>query len=283
MAANNADSTGGEKVGIGSKIKAAAQVVHGIGENIRGTAMGAADTIAGSKSGEAKNENIVVQGQSEIAQGRARLKGHPTEQIRAGVGTGGQRRAGDQPPPLPPKDREPQTRQAHPQGPTVDPTRRASSEALRVHRGEGAIQDADEQSRNAPQKGPIHEKTVGGAGITGTGAGIIPRTQQSVRFSTPQQRQTGSESAQGRERSVTETGAEPASAPQVQSAQEKRTEPGEQFRKGQTCFGAGHEQESPGKGTQAASELRESEGAHSDNQGLIGRGADAPQGHESGI
>ncbi|KIJ11712.1 hypothetical protein PAXINDRAFT_15420 [Paxillus involutus ATCC 200175] len=214
--------------------------------------MGAADTLAGSKSGQAKNENIVAQGQSEIAEGMARLKGHPTEPITAGAGTEAQRPAGDQPPPPPPKD--------------------------------------SEQTKQAPQKDPIHEQPMGGSGATGPGAGPTPQTQQSVRFSAPQQTQTGSESAQGRKGSETETGAESASVPQDQSTQGQRTqsqpiqtEASEQSQKGQKWLDAGHEQQSPSEGTQAASEPRGPEGAQSNNQGLIGQGADAPQGPGSSI
>ncbi|KAF8843844.1 hypothetical protein BDN67DRAFT_1008553 [Paxillus ammoniavirescens] len=250
--------------------------------------MGAADTVTGSKSGKAKNENIVAQGQSEIAEGMARLKGHPTEPITAGAGTEAQR-AGDQPPPPPPKDHEPSPPQ-NAQGSTVDPTRQAASEARHVHQGKEGIQDADEQTKQAPQKGPIYEQPVGGAGVTGTGAGPTSKTQQSVRFSTPQQTQTGSEGAPGKKRSETETGSESASVPQVQSTQLQRTqsqglqtEPSEQSQKGQTWLSAGHEQQSPGEGTQAVSEPRGLEGAQSDNQGLIGQGADAPQGPGSSI
>ncbi|KAH7920073.1 alpha/beta-hydrolase [Leucogyrophana mollusca] len=100
----NTNSSGG---GVGSKIKGAVQVVHGkpnipfysfltityhilstgIGDNVRGTVMGAADTVASSQAGETKNDQLATKGRAEIAEGMAKIKGQvpPTG---TGVGTG---------------------------------------------------------------------------------------------------------------------------------------------------------------------------------------------------
>ncbi|KAF8909886.1 hypothetical protein CPB85DRAFT_710389 [Mucidula mucida] len=56
---------------IGNKIKGAAQVVHGVGENIRGTGLGAADTIA--HEGENKGDAIAQRGREEMSKGMANM------------------------------------------------------------------------------------------------------------------------------------------------------------------------------------------------------------------
>ncbi|KAJ7246950.1 hypothetical protein C8J57DRAFT_1359702 [Mycena rebaudengoi] len=61
--------------GIGSKIKGAAQVVNGLGENIRGTFLGGVDTIVHSDS--TKNDAIARKGREEQAQGVANLEQRP--------------------------------------------------------------------------------------------------------------------------------------------------------------------------------------------------------------
>ncbi|KAF9218686.1 hypothetical protein BS17DRAFT_811558 [Gyrodon lividus] len=256
MATNN---TGGEKPGIGSKIKfplrlgterildrhraegpfkwcMARSPVSGIGENIRGTAMGAADTVSSSKTGESKYEDIAATGQSEIAEGMARMRGHPTEPVRAGVGIGAQGQAGEKPPLPPPKDN-------------------------------------------------IYDQSVGGGNLAGAAADNAPQPQPSVHSGTTEQMRTSAESARGRKRSDTTRG-EPACMLQDQSVQGQpsegrrpETESIEQVRKGQTQVDTGYEQqpESSGEGMQAAFGARETEGT------LIGPGADAPQGPGSTI
>jgi hypothetical protein len=53
----------------------------GIGENIRGTALGTADRATSSVAGVQKNADVATKGRAEIAQGMARMKGHaPTPQ-----------------------------------------------------------------------------------------------------------------------------------------------------------------------------------------------------------
>jgi len=83
---NSSGVSGGGKGGIGSKLKGAAQVVHGIGESIRGTVLGAADTITHSPTGEAKNEAIASKGKAEFEEGLSKIRGSGS----GGVGkTGG--------------------------------------------------------------------------------------------------------------------------------------------------------------------------------------------------
>ncbi|KAK7047119.1 hypothetical protein VNI00_006784 [Paramarasmius palmivorus] len=60
---------------IANKIRGAVDAVHGAGENIRGTTLGAADTIAHDQS--AKNDEIAAKGRKEWANGVARMKGQP--------------------------------------------------------------------------------------------------------------------------------------------------------------------------------------------------------------
>ncbi|KAF5392425.1 hypothetical protein D9757_002294 [Collybiopsis confluens] len=66
---------------VGNKIKGAASTFHGIGESIRGTALGAVDTIAHDKEGEMKNDAIGQKGKLEAEQGmqRMRMSGHPIQ------------------------------------------------------------------------------------------------------------------------------------------------------------------------------------------------------------
>jgi hypothetical protein len=52
----------------------------GIGENIRGTALGAVDTIAHDKEGEIKNEQIGQKGRLQTEQGLGQMSGHPRAQ-----------------------------------------------------------------------------------------------------------------------------------------------------------------------------------------------------------
>ncbi|KAJ6505613.1 hypothetical protein DFH09DRAFT_1375255 [Mycena vulgaris] len=63
------------KPGIGSKIKGAVQVVHGLGENVRGTILGGVDTVVHGNS--ADNDAIAAKGREENAEGLARMKGGP--------------------------------------------------------------------------------------------------------------------------------------------------------------------------------------------------------------
>ncbi|KAE9409190.1 hypothetical protein BT96DRAFT_1012785 [Gymnopus androsaceus JB14] len=62
---------------LGSKVKGAFNTIHGVGENIRGTTLGAVDTMAHDKDGEAKNEAIGQKGRSEIQRGMEGISGRP--------------------------------------------------------------------------------------------------------------------------------------------------------------------------------------------------------------
>ncbi|KIJ59983.1 hypothetical protein HYDPIDRAFT_170532 [Hydnomerulius pinastri MD-312] len=91
---NTTNEVGGKTGGgIGSKIKFVYSVVkfiQRIGDNIRGTAMGATDTVAKSSTGEAKNEQLVAKGQAELAEGIARIKGQPVHAGGTSLGAGAQ-------------------------------------------------------------------------------------------------------------------------------------------------------------------------------------------------
>ncbi|KAJ6553751.1 hypothetical protein DFH09DRAFT_1366112 [Mycena vulgaris] len=76
------------KPGIGSKIKGAVQVVHGLGENVRGTILGGVDTVVHGNS--ADNDATAAKGRGEKAEGLARMKGGP-------VAAGSARPAGSAP------------------------------------------------------------------------------------------------------------------------------------------------------------------------------------------
>jgi len=89
MSTNNTDigSTGKEKgSGMGSKMRGAAQVAHGVGEVIRGTVLGAIDNIAGDD--RTMNREIAAQGRMEYSQGMAKMRGAGTG-ATAGYGNGG--------------------------------------------------------------------------------------------------------------------------------------------------------------------------------------------------
>ncbi|KAJ3830327.1 hypothetical protein EV361DRAFT_943754 [Lentinula raphanica] len=60
---------------IGEKVKGAFNTVHGIGENIRATTLGAVDTIAHDKEGEYKNDQIAREGRMETQRGMDQMSG----------------------------------------------------------------------------------------------------------------------------------------------------------------------------------------------------------------
>ncbi|KAJ3983302.1 hypothetical protein F5890DRAFT_208662 [Lentinula detonsa] len=60
---------------VGNKVKGAFNTVHGIGENVRATALGAVDTIAHDKEGEVKNDQIAQQGRLETQRGLEQMSG----------------------------------------------------------------------------------------------------------------------------------------------------------------------------------------------------------------
>ncbi|KAJ7466214.1 hypothetical protein B0H11DRAFT_60084 [Mycena galericulata] len=61
--------------GLGAKIKGAAQMVHGAGENIRGTILGGVDTVV--HKGPSANDEIASKGRQQTAEGLANFKGRP--------------------------------------------------------------------------------------------------------------------------------------------------------------------------------------------------------------
>ncbi|KAJ7685924.1 hypothetical protein B0H17DRAFT_16308 [Mycena rosella] len=61
--------------GIGAKIKGAAQVVHGLGDNVRGSILGGVDTVVHQDSSQ--NDAIAAKGRAEHAVGAAKMKGGP--------------------------------------------------------------------------------------------------------------------------------------------------------------------------------------------------------------
>jgi hypothetical protein len=73
------------KPGMGSKMRGAAQAAHGIGETIRGTILGAIDSIGGDATA---NKEIAAQGRMEYSQGIAKMRGAGAG-ATAGYGTGG--------------------------------------------------------------------------------------------------------------------------------------------------------------------------------------------------
>lgn len=79
---NTSKNASGGEGGIGSKIKGAAQIIHGLGDNIRGTALGTADRATSSAAGIQKNADLTAKGRAEFAEGMARMKGHaPAPQV----------------------------------------------------------------------------------------------------------------------------------------------------------------------------------------------------------
>ncbi|KAG1775506.1 hypothetical protein EV702DRAFT_1116917 [Suillus placidus] len=89
---NTAKNESGGGFGIRSR---AAQVIHGIGEEIRGTALGVADRATSSVAGVQKNADTTSKGRAEFAEGMARMKGRapatqapPDQGTTAGTGTG---------------------------------------------------------------------------------------------------------------------------------------------------------------------------------------------------
>ncbi|KAF9561489.1 hypothetical protein CPC08DRAFT_707318 [Agrocybe pediades] len=71
---------------VGNRVKGAFEVLHGAGESIRGTAMGALDTMG--HEGLTKNDEIARQGRLEMERGLANLKGSKAVS-QTGYGTTG--------------------------------------------------------------------------------------------------------------------------------------------------------------------------------------------------
>ncbi|KAH7881124.1 uncharacterized protein C8R40DRAFT_1164538 [Lentinula edodes] len=62
---------------VGERVKGVFNTVHGLGENVRATALGAVDTIAHDKEGEMKNDQIAQQGRLETTRGMEQMSGRP--------------------------------------------------------------------------------------------------------------------------------------------------------------------------------------------------------------
>ncbi|KAK7443773.1 hypothetical protein VKT23_015557 [Stygiomarasmius scandens] len=59
---------------LGDKVRGAAHVVHGIGDNIRGTTLGTADALTNSKEGETRNGTLALGGREETSKGMGMLR-----------------------------------------------------------------------------------------------------------------------------------------------------------------------------------------------------------------
>ncbi|KAL4079827.1 hypothetical protein J3A83DRAFT_4368674 [Scleroderma citrinum] len=101
MSSNSAQSGAGSGRKLGNKLKGAAQVVHGIGESIRGTVLGAVDSIAHTPSSEAKYEATASKGKAEIEEGIAKVRGHASGgnvgapgEVHSAPGGGGEQTTG---------------------------------------------------------------------------------------------------------------------------------------------------------------------------------------------
>ncbi|KAJ3869290.1 hypothetical protein EV359DRAFT_76845 [Lentinula novae-zelandiae] len=62
---------------VGERVKGVFNTVHGLGENVRATALGAVDTIAHDKEGEIKNDQIAQQGRLQTTRGLEQMSGRP--------------------------------------------------------------------------------------------------------------------------------------------------------------------------------------------------------------
>ncbi|KAJ3857254.1 hypothetical protein EV368DRAFT_77871 [Lentinula lateritia] len=62
---------------VGERVKGVFNTVHGLGENVRATALGAVDTMAHDKEGEMKNDQIAQQGRLETTRGIEQMSGRP--------------------------------------------------------------------------------------------------------------------------------------------------------------------------------------------------------------
>ncbi|KAJ7140535.1 hypothetical protein C8R43DRAFT_1017417, partial [Mycena crocata] len=72
---NNNNQKTGSSASIGTKLKGGVQVAKGLGDTVRGTTMGAVDTIEHRDS--SLNDEMVRRGRMEIEQGISMIKGHP--------------------------------------------------------------------------------------------------------------------------------------------------------------------------------------------------------------
>ncbi|KAJ7131792.1 hypothetical protein C8R43DRAFT_1023906 [Mycena crocata] len=73
----------GSSAGIGTKLKGGVQVAKGLGDTVRGTTMGAVDTIEHRDS--SLNDEMVRRGRMEIEQGISMIKGHPVDTTSPGT------------------------------------------------------------------------------------------------------------------------------------------------------------------------------------------------------
>ncbi|KAG2024059.1 hypothetical protein CC2G_001654 [Coprinopsis cinerea AmutBmut pab1-1] len=71
MSTTNPSTSNNAGRSFGTKIKGVFEVIHGLGENIRGTALAAIDSM--SKSDSTKNDEIARQGRLELERGLTNL------------------------------------------------------------------------------------------------------------------------------------------------------------------------------------------------------------------
>ncbi|KAJ7190583.1 hypothetical protein GGX14DRAFT_47764 [Mycena pura] len=75
MTSPSTTTSSSNRTGIGSKIKGAVQVAHGLGENVRGTILGGVETALHKDS--AANDAIAERGRAEHADGMAKVARAP--------------------------------------------------------------------------------------------------------------------------------------------------------------------------------------------------------------
>ncbi|KAG2339515.1 hypothetical protein BDR05DRAFT_1062113 [Suillus weaverae] len=143
--------------GFGNKIKGATQVIHG--ENIRGTALGAADRATSSVAGAQKNADAASKGRAEVAEGMARMKGRAPATQGAPAGT---TPAGTAPPGTAPAD----------QGTTAGIGTGTGTSAAAGVTGQGQQQGTSDEKTSAAREKSGPESTGPGAAQTGREAAV---------------------------------------------------------------------------------------------------------------
>ena len=95
----------------------------GLGEDVRGSVMGAFETVSGSEQGKAKEADIVSKGRSEIERGAAQMKGVAVPgSTTAGPESHVESKTGDQPEKQPAKQEVPISATAGPESPVEGKT-----------------------------------------------------------------------------------------------------------------------------------------------------------------
>ncbi|KAF8124587.1 hypothetical protein EV363DRAFT_707185 [Boletus edulis] len=119
---------------FGDKMKGVAHIAHGVGEDFRGSVMGAFESVSGSDESKAKQQDIASKGKVEIERGVAQLKGvSPPTSAATGPEPPAEAKAGEKlkeqpakeevsgptpvPPPSPVESRQPQPETSQQQPP----------------------------------------------------------------------------------------------------------------------------------------------------------------------